>query len=1255
MRGEDPFRYAPVSRRRFVQLSAATGASLTLPGNATASASSEKFTDEYQYVLNHTPADHAVQTLVRFSDQSGPAAMEALLDGGVHTTTEPEPAAYAQLTTTEAERVADLPMASEFQFSPGSNPFWRLGYYPMGIFPEPRRSVDFIGFEQLKDGLEELERRCQSETYSQYENRIRVKNVGHSPGHYNNVTGREDPKGMYVVELTNFDSDTAFEDKEKVFFSCSLHGLEMAGRETGARVLENVARGSEPDVIEDEEKIEPYLDDVVVIIGFTNPDGWAVRNPQYDSGWQVGGPGTGLPRAPAAPLYERGNAEVFDTNRQYPVVGYLRPSHHPANPGDNPSEQPDYINEKVPDAAALVEFFRGYENLNYGSDLHGGPTFNNFVLGLISQDQFDTRELHELYEMCLSIDDTLEQALELWRTAGDLNKQVFGGGGFTIDDSISGNLGVVPTEAFDYATIYDTINYTVSGAFLDWMAHPEPIGLDLTTLDFEMSYNHIVGGNVYNPELFRMEVDGYRTAIRTITAFAVRNSETPNTTEQFSTRTETDGESVAYVTTGPVGSDDDALRVSSDDLRFDVERVTTEINSRTFSGVIGPGTPNQRSRQEHTFTAVDGAERVAAEASWGANVQDNELYLLDADGNRIASSTNFNAIEGPEHIAAAIEGGEEYTFVIETWANVVANYTIEASIQSVSYEETDSDSEETDDDGGSTILPTTTEAVEVGTGVTEVTYEVSGENLHSFGVETHEHGLVADAELVNPAGEVVSEYEAVREDRIGGKCGTVPEFVVSEPDEGTWTFRLTNRLDQAKHGEVTFWTLSSPGPNPDPKEVFGYEQRDYTATPFRFFEDYAEYVQDGGTIEPVTVQDVADGALLDANGAPAYDHVVVIHDYGANAGSQPGDGVYGYTPSDHPAQGFTTPGYTEALDGFVDAGGNLVLTDAGLNLVPKLQNALVDGSAIDESAIEAADGYQVARFTDGKNLDHPLLTDARPIQNQLWKVQPLGYQAFNGAPGQAPMFAIQEDALAEAGAGGVATVAGYNRQGVVAASVTESEDSGRGVHLVGSLLPRATQTNVHAFGLLDYTVSFLGNLIFTSALGFEQVRDTGETVRRYGRGDEWDLSGVEPLQPPDDGGNGGGGGSGTQLSASGSRDVQRNVTLGGRATQVTVTLDAVTTDAGTVEVRDSFPPEWTFLPDFSDGTETEDGVVSFGGISTKNFGGAEFTYFIESPDDPAQTNQYQVGPGEVAVATADGEVTDEFAPPSDIVAVGLSP
>ncbi len=1108
MTEDDRFADAPISRRRFFQLSGAVGASLALPGNATASATDDAFTREYQYVLNHTPADHAVPTLVRFSDPAGPTALEGRLgvDREFHATTEPEPAAYAPLTATEAETVAEVPSAAEFQFAPGSNPFWRIGYYPLGVFPEPRRSVDYIGFEQLKDGLEVLEER--------YPDRIRVNDVGHSPGHTNDLTDRPDPKGMYVVELTNFDSETDFEDKEKVFFSCSLHGLEMAGRETAARVLENAARGSEPDVPGSDAKLEPLLDDVVVIVGFTNPDGWAVRNPQYDSGWQVGGPGTGVPRVPAAPLYERGNAEVFDTNRQYPVVGYIDPVHYPAAPANYRGEEPSFVNDKVPDAKALVDYFQNYENLNYGADLHGGPVFNNFVLGLISQDQFNTRELHEVYEMCLNIDETLAEALSTWETIGQARVDLVG------DQQFAPALfGVVPESAFDYATIYDTIGYTVSGAFLDWMAHPEPIGLDMTTLDFEMSFNHMLGGNVYNPELFEMEVTGYRAAVRTITDFAVNNSETPTTSENFSTHTETGGESVAYVTTGEVRSAEDALRRTHDQLSFDA---------------------------------------------------DTETYR-------------------------------------------------------------------------------TTEETELTSGLTEFGFDVE-EGLHSMGVHLHGQSVVADLELVSPDGEAVREFEGVTGERVGGKCCGLPSFTVSEPQAGTWTLRASNYRDAGQLVEIQQWALAADA-NPDPTSVDnwggeGYEQAAYDVTPFEFFQDYEaaekrgvlrEFIQDGGSIDPVTVEAVKAGALDD------YDNAVVIHDY-VSPTERISEGVSGNARAGV-TEGVTDDAYTDAIDEFVDAGGNLVVTDTGTYVLPELDNELLDGSAIDAESNIQRQFLDVARFTS-KTLEHPLFSgDVRDIQNQLWKVQPLGYQVG----GSAPMDLVDESALGAAAAGGVATVAGRTNGLVATASVTESETSGRGIHYISSLLPPATQANLHPFGLQNYTATFLGYVLLTSALGFQQVRETGETTRTYGRGDEWDLGGVTPVDPP-----------APSFSATGSRSDDGQVFTGGQTNRVEITvssIDGEVDDDAPVTITDSLPDGWTVHEAAGDVEGVEGGIVDLGTVTPADVAGdatESRTYFAEAPSGPGETGQDTFGPAEASVTIDGATVTAQVAGTKNVLLVGAS-
>ncbi|PSP89642.1 hypothetical protein BRC90_04780 [Halobacteriales archaeon QS_4_69_34] len=124
------------------------------------------------------------------------------------------------------------------------------------------------------------------------------------------------------------------------------------------------------------------------------------------------------------------------------------------------------------------------------------------------------------------------------------------------------------------------------------------------------------------------------------------------------------------------------------------------------------------------------------------------------------------------------------------------------------------------------------------------------------------------------------------------------DWTVAEPAAGTWTVELarpavtdssaTDAGTDAATADtvgtavapvaVEFTTLRVSGTNPDPREVLGYEQRPYEVTPLRYFEEYAADVD--GPVEPVTIAEVADGALSD------YDNAVVIHDEGI------GDGDY---------------------------------------------------------------------------------------------------------------------------------------------------------------------------------------------------------------------------------------------------------------------------------------------------------------------------------------------------------------------------
>jgi hypothetical protein len=1112
------FENSPISRRDFTRLSAATVGTLALPGAATAKLTSGKMTNEYTYVINHIDQEFTVPTLIEFTSEAGFAELDTL---GINyrKTTTPAIAAHAHLNTGEVSDVLDIPAAERLSYSPGSNPFWRLGYYPLGVFPEPRQSTAFIDYEQMIDGLKHLE--------STFPSWLKFYSIGESPGHYNYVSGEEDPKDIWVAEVTNnINDDANFEDKEKVMFNLSLHGLERAGAEAGSRFIEDLLKGEEPE-------IEALLDDLVLIFLYPNPDGWVAKHPQYESGWQLLGPDGG---APVIPFYERGNAGVYDTNRQAPSVGWIDPAHSPADPlganleDDQPgidADVPDYAQKRVPDQLAVVEHFRKYNNLNYGADLHGALFSSKFVLGLISQDQFDHGQIHELFEFCRNINDTLEDALDTWTTLADVQKRVTG----QMNPELLG-YETLPEEAFDYAGIWDTIGYTVSGAVLDWMSHPEELGgLGMTTMDFEMAYSHMIGSNVYDPELVRMQVIGYTTAIRTIAKYAK---------QQTTATIETGGDSLAYVTT-------DSLTRSSEDLSFienpNMGFVQMDAGEH-FEGTIGPGASNARARKRHTFTAVADADKIEAALSWIPPGQDLEFYLLDADGDTLASA---QTADNPERIAARVEPGAEYTFVVETWLNAVAQYEIDAIYYD--YAETD------------TTVEKSKESAMLGPSELTEFYRRIREEANSLSVHVHpQPGVLHGAKLLNPNGHVVRSYSPTA-DAEEGYTG-MEEWIVENPEPGEWSVEIESLMD-TRTGEVTvqFGTLQSTEINPDPTAALGYEQRAYEVSPFAFFEEYGPYAD--APWDPLTIDEVKGGAAAD------YDNLVIIHD-----------------------DSISDADYVDALDSFVSDGGNLVLTDTGIRLLAPMDNEF----AADISHEHVAEETLYIAHLEERYPGHELLEGTRPIQQELWKVAPLGYSTGF----EAPMTLLNSEVFDAAGG----TIAGKTSNRVAAGSITSGTADGTGIHVIGGLLPPASQSNLHPFGLLNYAIAFLGSVMLTNALGYRQDRFVnGDRVATFGDIDSFSVDPSVTAEREDDG----------------------DLFTAGQTNRVDITVSG----NATVLIRDRLPMEWTVV-NGDPRTAYVEGETRFVEFEASVEEGTR-TYFAEAPAKLTETQSYEFGPVEYSL------------------------
>ncbi|PSQ18488.1 hypothetical protein BRD02_00465 [Halobacteriales archaeon QS_8_69_73] len=1072
----DRFADASIDRRTFVRLSAAAGAALSLPGNAFASASDAAFDDEYEYVLNHTPANYAVPTLVRFDDAAGPAAMDAATDADTRTTTEPEPAAYAQLTAAQAASVSDLPTAETFTYAPGANPFWRLGYYPLGVFPDSERCVDFILYEEMIAGMERLA--------EQHPDRLDFYDIGRSPGWDNALSAREDPKPVYVAELTNdIDDEESYREKEKVFCSLSLHGDERAGAEGGCRFVEDLLDGRE-------REIEQLLDDAVIVLAFTNPDGWVARHPQYFG------------------KFTRGNAEIGDTNRQYPIVGWITPDHYPAEPrGADAEDDQDGIDsdvdseylENVPDTLAIVEHLRDYENLNYGADFHGASVFSgDFVFGLISQAQYDHRQFHELYGLNRDVDDALTE---------EIQPQPY------------------TSNEYDYGTIWDLLGYTDSGIQGDWLAHPKSLGgLGMTSMDFEMAQSNIITSTYYDPNRNDKQSRGYKQGIRTLTKFAVQNSDTRTTSDEFSATVETGGNSTLVVTT-------DRLTRSSDQLVF-------EGRGDDGDGSDGDGGGARTTR-------VD----------------------TDTEVSRAASSLSL--ADGADATALSVPA-----------------------------------------------------------------------STHTLSLDVEPDGPVV-ATLESPSGETVRSRDGTDGPMA---CGPHVEWTVREPEAGRWTLSVEPRTatDEVNGESVTadsvdvettaVRTAQDGTTTPDPREVLGYGQFDYKVSPFVFFD--SDFFGSGDDLRALDVErdldDFTEGAdvdtasvdAVDASTLQAYDNVVVIHD-----------------------DGIDDEAYVGALDEFVDSGGNLVVTDTGVSLLSAMDNTAVGGLGADATVEET---YYVANLGD-KRPNQPMLDGARLVQTQLWKVAGLGYSVGT----EAPMTIVDRTAFDEAGGiaagvqdGGVSAGSFIGETSDLSGEVTTRElvDSDAGaVHFVGGLFPPASQANLHPFGVLDYSPSFLGYLMMTNALGYVQTRSIeGETTATFGGESTFTVE--DGVATP-------------TLEASGSRSDDGSVFTGGQTDRVVVTVTELSEAA---EVADGVPDGWTVDTDYGDADsfDAEAGTVSFGERGPvdpeADDDPLELEYYAEAPEGATATGRYTFGPAEATATVGGDEVTVEFAGTDTDTVVGPS-
>ena len=158
------------------------------------------------------------------------------------------------------------------------------------------------------------------------------------------------------------------------------------------------------------------------------------------------------------------------------------------------------------------------------------------------------------------------------------------------------------------------------------------------------------------------------------------------------------------------------------------------------------------------------------------------------------------------------------------------------------------------------------------------------------------------------------------------------------------------------------------------------------------------------------------------------------------------------------------------LRGWVQQGGNLVLTDAALQVLPEL----VDGLAPGDVQRTIAYVGSVENFTDRS---HPLNAGLRGVASQTFDTVPLGMR-FGGGEDSAPNWEVATAAWEAAG--------GFSAGTHSASHTVHGElPVGKGrIGILGALLPDPVEDYYHPFGLQNYAVTYTGYTLLQNHLAW---------------------------------------------------------------------------------------------------------------------------------------------------------------------------
>ena len=404
------------------------------------------------------------------------------------------PAANAQagpVATSDAEYSAYGRVFPDPQGGPCSAP---CSPYRQGNVP----ATQFIGFEEFESAITYMNSNPEWQRYLE----VWPLDTGEFPG--NNLGRKEftpneefvsaglptttlerQKSDLYMLRVT--DETVPDAGKKRYALSLSIHGIERAGLEGGARAMEDLVTAATADRLD--EKIiategmpvpVPTFEEVLKksIIYFTtpNPDGWR-RGSVSEGGF----------------FFQRYNGNGVDLNRDWPDKGF---SFRPYSALSEPESRA--FSSAFLDIAKVGKFAAG-------DDLHGQLTADSFSYTLIPHGTKNFAKNERIREAAKSINIVQADVLG-WHPIIQPNDA-------PPPDCVPAALADACGQMYgqNWGTVYDTINYTTTGALGDWF--DSRAGLKADGIDNEMSFSHLDRNINFEPTTEQLHVDGNKGLI----------------------------------------------------------------------------------------------------------------------------------------------------------------------------------------------------------------------------------------------------------------------------------------------------------------------------------------------------------------------------------------------------------------------------------------------------------------------------------------------------------------------------------------------------------------------------------------------------------------------------------------------------------------------------------------------------------------------------------------------------------------------